>query len=129
MGQVYGFESHIKLGKILVNIVCCHDVCLVSASTLPSTPCIVNLVQSGTQYCSETFVSSSGVCWFVLGSRSLHFYLIRGYLHAKKSKCLVKRFECAPATPSARVQIQLDEFYWYFLPSCVYCSQNYRSRF
>ena len=41
-----------------------------------------------------------------------------------KSKCLVQRFECPPVTPSAWVQIQLDEVFLYFLLNCVYYSQK-----
>jgi len=45
------------------------------------------------------------------------FYLIKDYLHAQiiNRKCLVQQFECAPVTPSARVQIQLDELFLYLL--------------
>ena len=46
---------------------------------------------------------------------NIGFHLIKGYLHAKKSKCLVQRFECSPVTQSARVQIQLDEVFLYVL--------------
>jgi len=48
--------------------------------------------------------------------------VVKGHLHAKK--CLVQ-FEYAPVTPSARVQIQLDEGFLDVFLNCVYCTQNY----